>query len=95
MTTATEITETVQDAVLKAIETGQRLTLEAFAAASSTFEGVMPERAATPFATTLVSPQETIDASFRFAERLLNSQKTFLSELAAITIPGDATQEKK
>ena len=95
MTTATEITETVQDAILKAIETGQRLTVEAFSAATSTLEGVLPERPTVPFASELGSPQETIDASFRFAERLLSSQKAFLSELATISMPSKAPEEKK
>lgn len=95
MTTTTEITETMQDAILKAIETGQRLTVEAVAAAASSLEGVMPQRPMVPFSSELGTPQETIDASFRFAERLLSSQKAFLSELVTVSMPATAPAEKK
>jgi hypothetical protein len=93
MTTATEMTESVQDGVLKAIEVGQRLTVEAVSAAASTFEGVLPARASTAAAATapwtegLISPKELIETSFRFTERVLESQKAFLAELVTITTP--------
>ena len=93
MTTAAEFTETVQDGILKAIETGQRMTLEAVSVAASTFDGILPERPAVPFTTTLATPQEALDAGFTFAERLLDSQKKFLTEMATIVVP--ATPAKK
>ncbi len=40
--TTIEITETLQDGVLKAIETSQRLTLEAFGAGVSSLDGILP-----------------------------------------------------
>ncbi len=82
--TATEITETLQDGILKAVETTQRLTLEAFSAGMSSLDGVLPVRPAMPFATAFASPEQTIAASFRFADLLMASQKSFLTELAAI-----------
>ena len=90
MTTATEIAETVQDGILKAIETSQRLTLEAFSAFASTVDGMVPERPVLPFATAFATPQEAIDTGFRFAERLLVSQKSFFSQVAAIAMPAEA-----
>jgi hypothetical protein len=86
MTTASEIAETVQSGVLKAIETSQRLTLEALSAATSTIDGYLPDRTSIPFASGLVSPQEVIDAGFGFAEKLLSTQKAFLSDLLAVTV---------
>ena len=50
MPTATEITETVQDGIMKVVETSQRLTLEALGAAVSTIDGFLPEMPKVPFA---------------------------------------------
>jgi hypothetical protein len=88
MTSASEIAETVQSGVLKAIEATQRLTLEAVGAVTSTIDSYLPERPAVPFAAGLVSPQEVIDRGFGFAERLLSSQRAFLSELVATAAKG-------
>jgi hypothetical protein len=87
MTTATEIVDTVQSGVLKAIETSQRLTIEALSAAASTIDSLLPERLSAPFATALEVRQEVIDAGFGFAEQLLNGQKAFFSQLVAVTTP--------
>ncbi len=90
MTTATEMTESVQDGVLKAIEVGQRLAVEAVGAAASTIDGVIPTRTsavATPWAEGLMSPKELIETTFRFTERVLESQRSFLTELVTITTP--------
>ncbi len=100
MTTATEMTESVQDGVLKAIEVGQRLTVEAVSAAASTFDGVLPSgatAAAAPWAESLLNPKELIETSFRFTERVLESQKAFLTELVAVTTPStpSSTSSKK
>jgi hypothetical protein len=97
MTSATEISESVQDGFLKAIEVGQRLTVEALAAAASTVDGVLPARSYPTFGEGLVTPQEAIDSGFRFAERLLESQKSFVSELVAIATPAStpSTPAKK
>jgi hypothetical protein len=85
--TTVEITETVQDGVLKAVETSQRWTLEAFRAAATSVDSVFPERPAVPFADRFPSPQEAIDVSFSFFEKLLEAQHSFLNELATITVP--------
>ncbi len=87
MTTATEFAETLQDGIVKAIETSQRITLEALGATMSTIDGILPERPALPFAPALVAPKEAVDTTFRFAEKLLASQKAFMSEIAGLTEP--------
>lgn len=87
MTTATDITESVQDGVLKAVEVGQRLTIEAVSAASSTIDGFLPTKAMPAFGDGLLEPREAIQSSFRFMERLLDTQKAFVSELMGIVLP--------
>ena len=83
MTTATDITEAVQSGVLKALEASQRLTIEALTAVTSTIDGYLPELPELPF-TGVISPQELIDAGFGFTERLLSSQRAFLTELVTV-----------
>ena len=95
MSTVTDITETVQDGILKVIETGQRLTLEAVGTAVSTVDSLVPEQLKSPFGTKLVSPKEALDATFRFAEALLASQKSFLTEVVNLTGPVAAATPKK
>jgi hypothetical protein len=96
MNTTTEITETVQDGVLKAFEVGQRLTVEALSAAVSTVDGVLPARPATPQWDGVPSPQELLDSSVRFSTRLLDAQKSFLAEVASVLgTPAARTTAKK
>jgi hypothetical protein len=87
MTTATEITESVQEGVLKAIETTQRWTLEAFRTAASTFESLVPNRPSLPLADKLPEPKEAVDSGFDFAEKVLASHRSFATELASIGSP--------
>jgi hypothetical protein len=87
MTSTMEITESLQDGFLKALETGQRLTLEAFGAGISSLKGAMPTGEAMPWTESVVSPHDAITSSFRFAELLLESQKAFLGELVALVEP--------
>ena len=85
------MTESVQDGVLKAIEIGQRLTVEALSAATCTFDGMVPDRgqldADGSWAESLLTPKDAIETSFRFTERMLESQKAFLAELVAVSTP--------
>ena len=84
---ALEITEKVQDGVMKAVETSQRWTLEALRASASAFDGVMPDTSKIPFADKLPSPAETIETTFAFTGRLLEAQHAFLSSLLEISAP--------
>lgn len=93
MTTATRISETVGDGILKAVEVGQRITLDAVSATVATIEGVLPERALAPF-TPMISPKDIVDTGFRFAERLLESQKAFLGDLVDVTMPAGTSPAK-
>ncbi len=91
--TTIEITETIQDGVLKAVETTQRLTLEAFGAGVSSLDGLLPARPAMPFAP-MITPEEAVGATFRFAESLLVSQKAFLTELVGLAESKSAKSPK-
>jgi len=93
MTTVTDISGTVQDGIMKVVETGQRLTLEAMGAFVSTVDGLVPERPKMPFASAVFTPKEALDTSFAFAERIMKSQKAFLSEIVGLVEP--ATPAKK
>jgi hypothetical protein len=95
MTTTIEITETIQDGMLKAIETSQRLTIEALSAGVSSLEGVLPSRPSLPFSSALSTPEETIATTFRFAESLLHAQKSFITELVAVMEPITSTSAEK
>jgi len=97
MNTVTEITETVQDGVLKALEVGQKLTIEAVSAAVSTVDGIVPARTAAPQWDEVPSPQELLELSVRFSTRLLDAQKAFLTDLAGVltpSTPGTSTTKK-
>jgi hypothetical protein len=87
MSTATDIAETVQDSVLKALETTQHWTLEAARAVASTVDSLVPNRPTVPFADRLPEPHEAVASTFNFAEKVLATNRTFLTELASIGIP--------
>lgn len=94
MPTITEITEAVQDGIMKVVETNQRLAIEAVTAAASTVDGVLPKASALPFES-LVSSKDVLAMSFGFAERLLESQKSFITELVAIAAPAAPRPAKR
>ena len=85
--TAVEVTEKVQDGVMKAVETSQRWTLGALRSTTSAFDGMMPDAPKVPFADKVPSPTETIDMTFSFAGRLLDAQHSFLKGLVGLSTP--------
>ena len=95
--TALEVTEKVQDGVMKAVETSQRWTLGALRSTTSAFDGMMPDPSRVPFADKMPSPTQTIDMTFGFAGRLLDAQHAFLSGLVGLSGPPatPATTAKK
>ncbi|MGA8369312.1 MAG: hypothetical protein WB765_04210 [Acidimicrobiales bacterium] len=87
---ALEVTEKVQDGVIKAIETSQGWTLGAVQSTTSTFDTFRPDLSSMPFADMMPTPGETVDATFSFVGRLLEAQHAFLSSLVGITAPAPA-----
>jgi hypothetical protein len=92
---ALEVTEKVQDGMLKAIETTQGWTLGALKSTSSAFDTFRPDPAKIPFADQLPTPAETVDTTFSFAGRLLEAQHSFLLGLAEMSMPAPATSVTK
>jgi hypothetical protein len=94
---ALEVTEKVQDGVIKAIETSQGWTLGALQSTSSAFDTFRPDLSSLPFADKMPTPGETVDATFSFAGRLLEAQHAFLSGLVSMAapVPAPAAQMAK
>ena len=88
--TALELTEKVQDGVLKVLETGQNWTLGALRTTSSAFDTVKPDPSRIPFADQLPTPTETVESTFSFANRILAAQHAFVSGMVEITMPAPA-----
>ncbi len=84
---ALEITEKVQDGVVKVVETTQNWTLGALKSTSSAFDTFRPDTSRIPFADQLPTPTETVESTFSFADRLLSAQHAFVSSLAEISMP--------
>lgn len=96
MPTALEITNSVQDGVVKAVETSQRWTLGATRKTADTFDGMIPDAPKLPLVDRLPSPQQAVDAGFGFVERILATQRAFASEMAALaTRPAPAVPTAK
>ncbi len=93
--TALEVTEKVQDGMLKAIETTQGWTLGALQSTSSAFDTFRPHPAKVPFADQLPTPAQTVEATFSFAGRLLEAQHSFLMGLAEMSMPAPAATVTK
>jgi hypothetical protein len=84
---ALDITEKVQDGVVKVVETTQNWTLGALRSTSSAFDTFRPDTARIPFADKLPTPAETVESTFSFADRLLAAQHEFVSSLVEISMP--------
>jgi hypothetical protein len=84
---AMELTEKVQDGVVKVVETSQNWTLGALRSTSSTFDTFRPDTSLIPFADKVPTPAETIDSAFNFVDRLLLAQRAFVSSLVEVTAP--------
>jgi hypothetical protein len=95
MTTTLEITQTLQDGVLKAVETSQRWTIEAVKASTSAFDGLTPDYSWLPMADLMPAPQAAIDQTFSFASKLLEAQRRFLLELASAAPAAPVTPAAK
>jgi hypothetical protein len=85
--TALEITEKIQDGVLKAVETSQSWTLGALRSSASAFDGIKPDPSLIPFAEKVPTPAQTLDAAFGFWGKLLDAQHSFLSGVVEIYAP--------
>jgi hypothetical protein len=85
--TAIEMTEKLQDGVLKAVETSQAWTLGALRSTSSAFDGIKPDPSLIPFADKVPTATETLDVVFAFWGKLLDAEHAFLAEMIDIYVP--------
>jgi hypothetical protein len=90
--TAIEVTEKIQNGVLKAVETSQAWTLGAMKSTSSAFDSVAikPDPTLVPFADKVPTAAETLDLAFGFWGKLLDAQHSFLSGVVDIYAPSAA-----
>jgi hypothetical protein len=84
---ALEMTEKVQDGVVKVVETTQNWTLGALRSTSSAFDTFRPDTSRLPFVDKIPTPKETVESTFSFADRLLSAQHAFVSGLVDISTP--------
>jgi hypothetical protein len=84
---ALEMTEKVQDGVLKAVETSQAWTLGALRSTSSAFDGIKPDPSLIPFADKVPTPTESLEVAFGFMGKLLDAQQSFLTGIVEIYAP--------
>ena len=85
--TALEMTEKVQDGVVKVVETTQNWTLGALKSTSSAFDTFRPDTSRIPLIDKMPSPKETVESTFSFADRLMSAQHAFLSNMVDISMP--------
>jgi hypothetical protein len=82
--TVIEITEKVQEGVLKAVESSQASTLSALRATSSSFDMIKPDASLFPFAELIPSATESLEVGFDFLAKLLDAQRSFLAGIVEI-----------
>ncbi len=78
MTTVMEMTTSMQDGMLKAIESSQAWTLGALSTTTSAFDGMAVDPSQFPMADKLPTATEVLESTFDFAQKLLDAQKAFL-----------------
>lgn len=97
MSTATDITTTIQEQVLGTLETGQQLVLDGLRTTRETLGGILPEsirpdKVKLPFADRLPTPEEAVETSFTFLEKLVASQHDFAKKVVSTTTSGPGSE---
>lgn len=92
MSAAIDLVESIEDSVLTAVNTSQRLTIAAVKAFTATLDGFTAPLPPLPFVGVVPTPAEIITVSFGFAERLLAVNRGFFSDLVAtVSAPARST----
>lgn len=90
MPTITEFAADAQNQILKSVDETQKVVLEAVATWAKSVEQLtpaLPALPALPLADSLPKPEELIESSFQFAEKLLAAHHTFTRNLLAVVSP--------
>jgi hypothetical protein len=89
-----EITENVQQQVLDAIRFGQDTTIDAVKSIVEVVQPYVPDLARMPYLRD-VEPKQVVEATFGFVEKILQTQKEFVTNLLAavkpVVAPGEDT----
>ena len=81
-----EITENVQQQVLDAIRFGQDTTIDAVKSLVEVVQPYVPDLARMPYLRD-VEPKQVVEATFGFVEKILETQKEFVTNLLAAVKP--------
>ena len=81
-----EITENVQQQVLDAIRFGQDTTIDAVKSLVEVVRPYVPDRVRVPYLRD-VEPKRVVEATFGFVEKILQTQKEFVTNLLAAVKP--------
>ena len=87
MSTLNDATRTAQDQYLTALRQSQHAIVDAIAAWSRAVQEITPKAPPMPAIESLPKPQEVIDNSFDFAQKLLDAQRDFVQNIISAASP--------
>ena len=87
MSTVTDATRAAQDQYLTALRQSQHAIVDAIAAWSRAVQESTPKAPPVPSIESLPTPQEVIDNTFDFAQKLLDAQRDFTHNVISATSP--------
>jgi hypothetical protein len=87
MSTATEVTATVQDQIVETVKQAQGFALDTLRTWVDAVESLVPELPPLPLAGELPSPEEAVKQGFGFVERLVETQKSFALDVLSAVAP--------
>lgn len=83
----TETFKTIPDQLLEVLEVTQQLVLTNASATAASARALIPAAPAVPFASRLPDPASLADSTFRFATKVVDSQREFSLKLLATWLP--------
>ena len=86
-TTATEFTQSAQEAALETVRQGQHAIVEAVKAWATAVEKAIPDAPVIPYSDELPTPKEIVKTSFEFADQLLRAQREFAESILDAAAP--------
>ena len=86
-TTIAEFTSRIEDQVIDALKAGQETVVETVRNVAGTVERVLPPQAKDGLATTVPTVAEAADKAFGFAERVLGTQREFVTKVVTAWNP--------
>ena len=87
MSTLNDATRAAQDQYLTAVRQSQHAVVDAIAAWSRAVQDITPKTPPIPAIDSLPKPQEIIDNTFDFAQKLLDAQRDFTHNIISAASP--------